>query len=97
MAFPVIKLVSLKLYQIVSDIGKGNTIFFVASVFGWWYKFHSIAEVVELVDTQDSGSCARKGVLVRVQSSAPKNQGFSATAENPFFCTISVCSQRSSP
>src|SRR6185369_9364245 len=29
------------------------------------------AEVVELVDTQDSGSCARKGVLVRVQSSAP--------------------------
>ena len=30
------------------------------------------AEVVELVDTQDSGSCARKGVLVRVQSSAPK-------------------------
>ena len=29
------------------------------------------ADVVELVDTQDSGSCARKGVLVRVQSSAP--------------------------
>jgi hypothetical protein len=31
------------------------------------------AEVVELVDTQDSGSCARKGVLVRFQSSAPLN------------------------
>jgi hypothetical protein len=51
---------------------QGKYHFFVASVFMWWYKSHSIAEVVELVDTQDSGSCARKGVLVRVQSSAPK-------------------------
>ena len=29
-------------------------------------KDDSLARVVELVDTQDSGSCARKGVLVRV-------------------------------
>ena len=66
MAFPVIKLISFELYQIGCDIGKGNTIFFVASIFAGCYKSHSIARVVELVDTQDSGSCARKGVLVRV-------------------------------
>jgi hypothetical protein len=30
---PIIKLVSFELYQIVRNIGKGNTIFFVASVF----------------------------------------------------------------
>jgi hypothetical protein len=29
------------------------------------------AEVAELVDAHDSGSCARKGVEVRVFSSAP--------------------------
>ena len=29
------------------------------------------AEVVELVDTQASGACTRKGVLVQVQSSVP--------------------------
>ena len=34
------------------------------------------AEVAELVDAHDSGSCARKGVEVRVFSSAPpSNEG----------------------
>jgi hypothetical protein len=60
------------MYQNKSNNGKGNTlIFFLHKSQGRWYKRSSIAEVVELVDTQDSGSCARKGVLVRVQSSAP--------------------------
>ncbi len=48
------------------------------------YKVFSDAEVVELVDTQDSGSCAGNRVLVRVQSSAPqKIEGVSQPA-NPF-------------
>lgn len=43
----------------------------IANLNGGCYKFKSNAEVVELVDTQDSGSCAGNRVLVRVQSSAP--------------------------
>jgi hypothetical protein len=43
----------------------------LANLNGGCYKFKSNAEVVELVDTQDSGSCAGNRVLVRVQSSAP--------------------------
>ncbi len=46
--------------------------FFLASTGNKCYITISIAEVVELVDTQDSGSCAGNRVLVRVQSSAPQ-------------------------
>jgi hypothetical protein len=33
------------------------------------------AQVVELADAQDSGACARKDLLVRVQSRAPYEKG----------------------
>ncbi len=35
------------------------------------YLAHSFAEVAELADAHDSGSCVRKDVEVRVLSSAP--------------------------
>src|SRR5580704_1906187 len=37
------------------------------------YHLQAPAEVVELVDTQRSGRCARKGVRVRFPSSAPNS------------------------
>ena len=42
---------------------------------GWVYirPFH--APVVKLVDTQDSGSCASNGVMVRLHSGAPPSIG----------------------
>ena len=44
----------------------------------------SVAEVAELVDAQDSGSCEGFLVLVRFQSSAPRKSGLTVNSASPF-------------
>jgi hypothetical protein len=61
----------------------------VGTAVGRWYHLWTPAEVVELVDTQRSGRCARKGVRVRFPFSALRfrcsgaNFGFAGPIRHP--------------
>src|SRR5262245_66183590 len=48
-----------------------------------YYERRFAAEVAELADAHDSGSCARKGVGVRVPPSAPPNPNTLNDEESP--------------
>src|SRR5207302_9969863 len=53
------------------------------------------AEVAELADAHDSGSCARKGVGVRVPPSAPATQLTLPRARQRLVCNAAGCGTRS--
>ena len=46
------------------------------------------ADVAKLADAPDLGSGSRKGVLVQVQSSAPKNQALANPGNNWGRCAV---------